>query len=113
MRVSRLRRRAQGAADTYVTVHPDDAAKAAEVGAALLYLVPLEELGPLLMAVGRTAAGLTQEQLADAGGLSRPQVARMENGEARITQLHAEAVAEHVQVPARLLVHHAFVETRL
>ncbi len=88
-------------------VDPDDAALAATVGATLLRVVSLPDLGPLFLTIGRTAAGMTQEQLASASGLSRGQIARMETGEARITADHARAVSGLVGVPFDMLVHPA------
>ena len=85
-------------------VDPSDAAQAADVGAALLRVVPLTDLGPLFLTIGRTAAGMTQEQLGERAGLSRPQVARMEGGDAKITADHARAVSGLVGVPFDLLV---------
>jgi len=105
MRASRVRRRDAG--EPTVWVDPGDAAQAAYVGAALLRCVPLPDLGPLFLTIGRTAAGLTQEQLAERAGLSRPQVARMESGDARITASHARAVSGLVGVPFDLLVNAA------
>jgi len=102
MRASRVRRRDAG--EPTVWVDPGDAAQAAYVGAALLRCVPLPDLGPLFLTIGRTAAGMTQEQLADRSGLSRPQVARMESGDARISPDHARAVSGLVGVPFDLLV---------
>lgn len=82
----------------------EDVALAAQVGAQVLALVPRKALGPLLVTLGRTAAGMTQDGLAELTGLSRASIARMETGVSSIPFERALLLAKHLDLDPDLLV---------
>ncbi len=62
----------------------------------------------------RLAAGLTQRELADASGVSQPNIAAYERGRRPLTDSMAERLEPHLAVrPSRLLAEHRREVTRL
>lgn len=79
---------------------PDDAAHVARLGAQVAYLVQPHQEPALLATLARIRLGLSQAEVAEAAGLGRGVVARIEAGRTRCTDEHAAQLAPVLDVPS-------------
>lgn len=86
--------------DIYPPVDPDDAAHVARLGALVDRMVTRDRQPALLAILGRVAQGMTQAQLADATGLGRGVIARIESGATPCTRERSLILSPYLDVPA-------------